>query len=188
MRTAGAYHLRETTGTSGLEATLRSAVEALARHEVPHLVVGGLAVQEHGYFRVTTDCDLVVPDVLDAVELLTADLSGPFVKHRDCDDTVKDKRNGVLVNLLPAGRVLKAGCQVPFPVPQEVWDEPRFVAIEKLVSLKLDSWVHSPHRRLKDKADVVELIQALNLRRDLAVEDPVRALYIETWDALAAEK
>jgi hypothetical protein len=75
MKNTGAYTLRETTGTSGVDRTLRDAVALLAHHVVPHLVVGGLAVQEHGYFRVTTDCDIVVSDVLDAVELLTADLS-----------------------------------------------------------------------------------------------------------------
>src|SRR5262245_9317119 len=131
MLTKGAYILRETTGTSGLEQALRSAVEILAHHAVPHLVVGGLAVQEHGYFRVTIDCDIVVPDVLDAVELLTADSSGPFERVADCEDTVKDKRNGVLINLLPAGRVLKSGCKLPFPYPREVWDQPCFVTLEK---------------------------------------------------------
>jgi hypothetical protein len=179
--------LRETTGTSGLERTLRDAVETLARHELPHLVVGGLAVQEHGYFRVTTDCDIVVLDVLDALELLTADFSGPFTRIPRCQDSVKDKRNGVLVNLLPAGRVLKSGCRVPFPAPVEVSDQPQFVSLEKLISLKLDSWSNSPARRLKDKADVIELIKALHLSRDLAVDEAVHPLYRETWDALAAE-
>jgi hypothetical protein len=187
MRTPGAYILRENTGTSGLEQTLRSAVEVLAHQGIPHLVVGGLAVQEHGYFRVTLDCDLVVPDVLEAVEWLTADLSGPFSRVPGCEDTVKDKRNGVLINLLPAGRVLKAGCRVPFPDPREVGDQPRFVPLEKLISLKLDSWSNSPNRRLKDKADVVELIKALHLPRDVAVDEAVRGLFHETWDALAAE-
>jgi hypothetical protein len=188
MLTRGAHILRENTGTSGLEQTLRSAVEILARHGIPHLVVGGLAVQEHGYFRVTIDCDIVVPDVVDAVELLTADLSGPFDRLAGCEDTVKDKRNGVLINLLPAGRVLKAGCKVPFPLPEEVWDQPRFVSLEKLLSLKLDSWSNSPNRRHKDKTDVIELIQAHHLPRELAVDEAVRALYLETWDALAAEQ
>jgi hypothetical protein len=188
MQATGAYILREQTGTSGLERTLRSAVEVLTHHGVPHLVVGGLAVQEHGYCRVTIDCDIVVPDVLDAVELLTADLSGPFTRVPRCEDTVKDKRNDVLINLLPAGRVLKSGCQVPFPEPQEVWDEPRFVSLEKLISLKLDSWSNSPNRRLKDKADVIELIKALQLPRELGVDAAVRPLWLETWDALAAER
>jgi hypothetical protein len=188
VRTAGAYILRENTGTTGLEQTLRSAVEVLARHGVPHLVVGGLAVQEHGYFRVTIDCDIVVPDVLDAVELLTADLSGPFTPFPGCEDTVKDKRNEVLINLLPAGRVLKRGCQVPFPDPPEVQDEPRFVSLEKLISLKLDSWSNSPIRRHKDKTDVIELLKALHLPRELEVDNAVRSLYRDTWDGLAAEQ
>jgi len=188
MRSTGAYILRENTGTSGLERTLRSAIEILAHQGVAHFVVGGLAVQEHGYFRVTIDCDIVVPDVQDAVELLTADLSGPFSRVSGCEDTVKDKRNGVLINLLPAGAVLKSGCKVPFPDPKEVLDQPRFVTLEKLIALKLDSWSNSPNRRHKDKTDVIELIKALHLPRELAVDEAVRALYLETWDALTAEK
>lgn len=188
MRSTGAYILRETTGTSGLERTLRDAVAILAHHLVTHLVVGGLAVQEHGYFRVTTDCDIVVPDVFGAVDLLTADLSGPFSRIPGRQDAVKDTRNAVLIDLLPAGRVLKEGCKVPFPDPKEVSDQPCFVPLGKLISLKLDSWSNSPTRRLKDKADVIELIKELDLPRELAVDEPVRALYIETWDALAAEQ
>jgi len=188
MRNKGTYILRETTGTSGVEQTLCDAVALLAHHVVPHLVVGGLAVQEHGYFRVTTGCDIVVSDVFDAFELLTADLSSPFDRIAGRQDAVKDKRNGVCIDLLPAGRVLKPGCKVPFPQPQEVCDQPRFVPLEKLISLKLDSWSNSPARRLKDKADVTELIKALTLPRELAVDEVVRTLYVETWDALAADQ
>jgi hypothetical protein len=100
---------------------------------------------------------------------------------------VQDKRNGVPVNFLPAGRVLHRGCKVPFPQPGEPCEEPCYVPLEKLIALKLDSWSNSPNRRLKDKADVIELIKALKLPRDLAVDEPVRHLYRETWDALAAE-
>jgi len=56
-----------------------------------------------------------------------------------------------------------------------------------LIALKLDSWSNSPNRLHKDKTDVIELIQALRLPRDLAVDESVRTLYVETWDALAAE-
>lgn len=188
MRNTGAYTLRETTGTSGLERTLRDAVAVLARHLAPHLVVGGLAVQEHGYFRVTTDCDIVVGDVFEAVDLLTAGFSGPFTRIPGNQDSVQDTRNGVIINLLRAGHVLKEGCRVPFPTPQEVWDQPRFVSLEKLISLKLDSWSNSPNRRHKDKTDVIELIKTLHLPRELAVDEPVRTLYLETWNALTAEQ
>jgi hypothetical protein len=53
--------------------------------------------------------------------------------------------------------------------------------------LKLDSWSESPLRRLKDKADVIELIQALHLPRDLPVDEAIRPVYVETWEALAME-
>ena len=89
----------------------------LADHDIPHLIVGGLAVQEYGYARVTIDVDIVVPDVLEAVELLTASLTGPFYRVPEIQDRVEDRRNGVLIDLLPAGKVLKRGCKVPFPQP-----------------------------------------------------------------------
>lgn len=187
MKSSGAWLLRENTGTTGLVETARTAAAILAHHDIPHLVVGGLAVQEHGYPRLTIDVDLVVPDVLEAVEFLTANLSGPFVRIRGVENRVEDKRNGVAVDLLPAGKVLKRGCRVPFPNPSGVSDEPQLVSLEQLISLKLDSWAGSPVRRAKDKADVVELIVRAKLPRHLAVAAAVQTLYHEVWDALAAE-
>jgi hypothetical protein len=183
----GAYHLRETTGTSGLDQTVRDAIEILARHLIPHLIAGGLAVQQHGYYRVTLDADIIVPDILDAMELLTADWSGLSERYPGCEDTVRDRRNGVLINLLPADRGYRRTCKVPFPAPTAVTDIPQYVSLPKLISLKLDSWSQNPHRRLKDKADVIELIKTLHLPRNLEVDEPVRHLYHETWDALQAE-
>ena len=183
----GAYLLRETTGTSGIETTLRDAVNVLAHYLVPHLVAGGLAVQEHGYYRVTTDVDIIVSDVFEAVDLLTADLSGPFETILDRPDSVRDKRNRVVINLLPAQRVLKRGCVVPFPRPTEVKDEPQVVTLEQLVSLKLDSWFHTPLQRAKDRADVIELIIRAKLPRDLRVHLALKKIYEEIWDGIAAE-
>jgi hypothetical protein len=183
-----AYILRENTGTSGIMETARTAVTVLADHEIPHLIVGGLAVQEHGYPRVTIDVDIVVPDVLEAVEFLTASLTGPFYRVPEVHNRVEDRRNGVMIDLLPAGRVLRRGCKVPFPQPGKVAEQLQIVTLEDLISLKLDSWAGSPSRRLKDKADVNELILRGKLPRGLAVNPAVRAHYLETWDALQAEK
>ncbi len=183
-----AYILRENTGTSGIIETARDVVALLAQHDIPHLIVGGLAVQEHGYPRVTIDVDIVVPDVLEAAEFLTAGLTGPFYKVHELHDRVEDRRNGVEIDLLPAGGILKQGCKVPFPDVKIVAKTPQIISLEELISLKLDSWHNSPNRRIKDKADVVELIKYRRLSRDLAVNPTVRALYIETWDALQAEK
>ena len=74
--------MRENTGTSGIIGTARDAVSTLAHFDIPHLIVGGLAVQEHGYPRVTIDVDIVVPDVGEAVgeavEFLTASVPARF--------------------------------------------------------------------------------------------------------------
>ena len=88
---------------------------------------------------------------------------------------------------MPAGRVLRRGCKVPLPKALDVWDVPRFVSLTQLIALKLDSWSNNPHRRHKDKTDVIELIKALGLPRELDVDEAVRLLYVETWDALAAD-
>lgn len=188
METAGAYVLREQTGTSGLEQTVRAAVALLADHDIPHLIAGGLAVQEHGYFRATLDADIIVPDVAEAAEFLTGDLSGPFVREPGFEDTLRDKRTGIQINFLPAAGVVKAGCRVPFPVPDKVSATPQFVPLETLLSLKLDSWNNSPARRARDKGDVVELILKRKLPRDFVVAAAVHALYEKLWDELAAEK
>jgi hypothetical protein len=187
MTNRDAYVLRENTGTSGVLETARAAAATLADHDIPHLIVGGIAVQEHGYPRVTIDVDIVVPDVLEAVEFLTASVTGPFFRVKGCEDRVEDQRNGVFVDLLPAGYVLKRGCKVPFPEPKEVSEKLKIVGLAELISLKLDSFASSPLRRHKDKTDVIELIVRRKLPRDLPVAPVVQALYLETWDALQAE-
>src|ERR1051325_6301496 len=181
-----AYVLRENTGTSQVMETAQAAATGLADFDIPHLIVGGIALQEHGYPRVTTDVDIIVPDVLEAVEFLTANLSGPFRRVPGLQNRAQHRYNGIFVDLLPAGCVVKQGCKVPFPQPRKITGELQLVSLEQLISLKLDSWTGSPGKRLRDKADVTELILRRNLPRDLAVAPSVQEQYIEIWDTLQA--
>ena len=59
--------------------------------------------------------------------------------------------------------------------------------MEKLVELKLASGMTAAHR-LKDFADVQELIRALAIPRSFAdtLDEYVRPKFVELWDALAA--
>ena len=183
-----AYYLREATGTSAVAEAACAVAAALAQFDIPHLIAGGLAVQEHGYPRVTTDVDIIVPDVLEALEFGTADVTGHLARVPTFQDRLKDRRSDVIIDLLPAGRVLKVGCQVPFPAPKRSSDHLQFITLEQLISLKLDSWVNSPLRRHRDKTDVIELIVRRKLSRNLAIHQAVRDIYRDTWDALKAEK
>jgi hypothetical protein len=184
-----AYVLREGTGTSGVIETARLAAGRLADHLIPHLIVGGLAVQEYGYRRMTLDVDIVVPDVLDALEILTADVTGPLYRlPGGIEDRIQDRRSETMIDLLPAGKVLKQGCKVPFPMPTVASDLLQIVGLEKLISLKLDSWSNSRLRRSRDMSDVIEIILRRKLPRDLAVDPAVLQSYLEIWDGLKAEK
>jgi hypothetical protein len=53
-----------------------------------------------------------------------------------------------------------------------------------LIELKLASGMSAPHR-LKDLADVIELVRALSLAKDLgsSLDASVRGKYEELWDA-----
>ena len=56
-----------------------------------------------------------------------------------------------------------------------------------LIELKIASGMSAPHR-LKDLADVIELVRALPLSRDLAssLDPSVRGRYEELWEAAQA--
>jgi hypothetical protein len=94
---------------------------------------------------VTTDVDIIVPDVLEAAEFGTADLSGHLGAGADAQDRLQDKRSGVMIDLLPAGRVLKVRLQGAVSrAGVDASDHLQFVTLEELISLKLDSWANSP--------------------------------------------
>ena len=68
MNNQAAYILRENTGTSGIVETARTVASTLAEHEIPHLIVGGLAVQEHGYPRVNPIVFDLIDEIADAFD------------------------------------------------------------------------------------------------------------------------
>lgn len=124
-----------------LEA-MRSASRALTALGVRHAVAGGLAVGAHGYPRNTRDVDLLVG-------------GEAFERHAGGLVTLKPgvpiQIDGVSVDLL------SASVDEPFLEPslaQPAAGEVPVVPATTLVYLKLKS------PRLKDRADVVELLKA----------------------------
>jgi hypothetical protein len=59
--------------------------------------------------------------------------------------------------------------------------------VERLIELKLASGISAPHR-LKDLADVLELVKAAKLPRELEsrLDASGRAKYLELWEAAQA--
>jgi hypothetical protein len=176
-----AQFIRKVSGSLDLEKTLEKAVAILAKHNIPHLVCGGYAVQEYGYPRYTHDIDIIVPDVQKARdELMYSDL---FRKNKGSSMTVTDVETHVEIDFLPGGGILdKSVIAVPLPMPTEVSSKPQLITLAGLITAKLGAG------RDRDLGDVTELIKANDLPQDLSLPSQVITAYQIRWTNAQREK
>jgi hypothetical protein len=186
LRAAGRFFM----GEDAVHRSLRRLAGKLDQLGIPYAVVGGMAVATHGYARTTVDVDVLVrPDDLPRLHGALDGLGyrPPFAGSRDLRDT----ETGVRIEFLIAGEFPGDGRPKPvaFPDPASTGvdiEGIRFLALERLIELKLASGLSHPGR-LKDLADVQELIRALSLPGEFALRlDPtVRAKFEELRASLA---
>ena len=177
-------------GAADVQRAARKLARLLEEAAIPYAVVGALALNEAGYRRVTVDVDiLLTPAGLAALKEVA--LGRGYVEKFPHSKGLRDTENDVAIDVLLAGDYPGDGKPkaVAFPDPA-LWavkgSEVALLPVFKLVELKLASGLSAPHR-LKDLADVLELVRAAGLPRDLALQlDPsVRDKYEELW--LAAQ-
>jgi hypothetical protein len=175
-------------GHSAVQDALRRIAQRLGELNVAYAVVGGMALFHHGYRRFTEDIDiLVTPESLAEIhrELEGRGYVRPFEKSRN----LRDADNGVRIEFLTTGEFPGDGKPKPvaFPDPQQVGievDGIRYITLPALIELKLASGI-SGRGRLRDLADVQELIKHLHLPESLAdrlnpyVADRFRELWHE---------
>ena len=178
-------------GTSGVHLALRKILARLDALDVPYVVVGGMALFQHGVRRFTEAVDILVTAA--GLYTLHEALDGrgylpPFERSRH----LRDVELGVKIEFLVTGQYPGDGTPkaIAFPHPDDVGvvlDGIRVLDVRTLVELKLASGASAPDR-LKDFADVVELVRVLNLPRGLSAElhPDVRAKYDELWLSLRA--
>lgn len=173
-------------------AEVYKALDKLARTldelEIPYAIVGAMALNEFGYQRTTVDVDV----------LLTADGLAAFKAHvlgRGYTEKfpgsrgVRDTEHGVDIDIVLAGTYPGDGKPKPvvFPDPATAAQRGARVALlplHSLIELKLASGMTAAHR-LKDLADVQELIRLQALTREFAdaLNPYVRARYLDLWQA-----
>lgn len=179
-------------GDADVQRALKKLVHDLEAEGLPYAIAGGMALNEHGYRRVTVDVDV----------LLTAEslrrfkeryLGRGYVEKFPGSRGLRDPENGVSIDVLLTGDFPGDGKPKPvaFPDPALVatrGEEAAFLPLHTLVELKLASGMSAPHR-LKDLADVLELIRALHLARDFAqkLNPYVVQKYEELWEAAQSE-
>jgi hypothetical protein len=177
--------LRFFAGKGMLNETLRRIVKDLENRGIEYSVIGAVALNNHGYRRFTEDIDLLLTkegleefrNKLVGLDYRPA-FEGATKKFRTTDESIPVKMNA-------AGEFPGDGKPKPvvFPEPTENQieiDGVKTTSLEKLVELKLASGMTAPHR-LRDLADVQEVIKIKNLTADFAAKlDPfVREKFLE---------
>jgi hypothetical protein len=175
---------------SAVHETLRKITRRLDELGIPYALAGSMAMFLHGYRRFTEDVDILV--TRESLQKIHEELEGrgylpPFTGSKNLRDT----EYGVRVEFLVAGDYPGDGKPKPvaFPDPATASveiDSIRLLNLEKLVELKLASGLTNP-LRMKDIADVQEMIHILKLPADFADRlDPfVQEKYRELWMLLA---
>ena len=176
-------------GQSDVHKALVNLVSALEAEGIPYAIIGALALNEFGYQRATADVEvLLTPEGLEAFK--SARLGRGYLERFPGSRGLKDTENGVDVDVVLTGSFPGDGKPKPvsFPDPGVAAERGARVALlplPRFLELKLASGMTAPHR-LKDLADVQELIRIAALPRELSegLDAYVREKYLELWQAV----
>jgi hypothetical protein len=177
---------RHFEGKSAVFDALHKIAKRLAELQIPYSIVGGMALFHHGVRRFTEDVHILVTK--QDLKRIHHELAGRgyLPPHRHSKH-LRDTELGVRIEFLTTGDYPGDGKEKPvaFPDPATVSSLSEgisYINLSKLIDLKLASGM-SNASRLRDLADVLELIKLLNLPAEFAEQlNPyVRAKYAELW-------
>jgi hypothetical protein len=181
----GSRHFDE---KSNVHLTLQSIGKHLNELGIPYAVAGGMALFAHGFRRFTEDVDILVSR--DDLKRIHSSLIGRgYLPLFSGSKNLRDTQTGVRVEFLLQGGFPGDGKEKPvsFPAPDSVAETHggiQFLNLSAIVELKLASGM-SGADRMKDLADVQELIKLLSLPNDFGkqLSPYVQEKYDELWKA-----
>jgi hypothetical protein len=179
-------------GQGRVQKTLIAITRRLNELQIPYAVAGGMALFAHGFRRFTEDVDiLVTPDGLDRLHEALDGLG--YVRPFAMSKNLRNTETGVKIEFLLTGGFPGDGKPKPvaFPDPNQVATaigDVRCLTLPTLIELKLASGMTAPSR-LKDLADVQELIRMLHLPSTFGDQlDPyVRMKFDELWKSVEVD-
>ncbi len=179
-------------GLDEVHAAMQRLCATLELDGIPYAVVGAMALNAHGYRRVTTDVDvLLTREGLAAFK--ARHLGRGWVERFPGSKGMRDTESNVKIDVLITGDYPGDGKPkaVSFPDPTVAvrGDGVMVLPVERLVELKLASGLTNADR-LKDLADVQELIRAARLPLELGdqLDRSVRSKYVEIWHATKTDR
>jgi hypothetical protein len=175
-------------GTGKVHRAMLQLARRLDEERIPYVIAGAMALSAHGYERMTTDVDILLTRE-GLAKFKRAYLGRGYVEKFKGSNGLRDTENDVPIDVLIAGDFPGDGLPKPvaFPDPGAVsaeGDRFRILPLPTLVELKLASGMTAAHR-LKDLADVLEIIRAVELPEAFAdqLNPYVREKYRELWRA-----
>ncbi len=174
--------------TGPVQQTLHNLAQRLSEEDIDYAVIGGMALALHGLVRPTQEVDILLTKegLVRFQEVLVG--RGYLPGFTGARKHFRDTETGVPVEIITAGEYPGDGKPKPvvFPEPAEVAEdvgECGVVRLESLIELKLASGLSAEHRRLRDLADVQQLIETLDLPRDLSnrLNQSVQGEYLKLW-------
>ena len=189
IREASAYF----AGKSGVFQTLLNLAGRLEEEGISYAIIGGMALGRHGLARMTEDVDVLMTAEGLAAFRAKCVGKGYVPAFAGAHKTFRDTDTQVCIEIITTGEYPGDGKPKPvvFPDPAEASvkvEGVRVVTLEKLIELKLASGMSASHR-LRDLADVQDLIGVLGLPADLAerLDASVRGEYQRLWLAVQTE-
>lgn len=174
-------------GTDEVHAAMRVLCKTLEDDGIPYAIAGAMALNAYGYQRVTTDVDVLLTEA-GLAQFKAAHLGLGWVERFPGSRGIRDTERGVKIDVLLTGGYPGDGKPKPvsFPDPGVAVRGAGVMVlpVHCLVELKLASGMTNPDR-LKDLADVQELIRAARLPLELRdqLHAMVRDRYSEIWNA-----
>lgn len=180
-------------GEAAVQKALEKLVRTLDAHDIPYAIIGAMALNEFGFQRVTVDVDvLLTSEGLAALRAHT--LGRGYVEKFSGSRGLRDPEHGVDIDVVLAGSYPGDGQPKPvaFPDPATAAERGGRIALlplPRLLELKLASGMTAPHR-LRDLADVLDVIRVLKLAQNLAADlhPYVRDKYLELWRAAQVDE
>lgn len=178
-------------GKGIMNKTLRRLAADLDARGIDYSVIGGVALNQHGYKRFTEDIDLLLSRV--GLETFARELVGRGYRPAFEGATKKFRatRENVPVEIITAGEYPGDGKPKPvrYPEPGEhqvTIDGIKTLALEKLVEVKIACGLSAPDR-LRDLADVQEIIRVKSLGEGFAtlLDPSVREKFLELQRSVA---
>ena len=178
---------------SPIHEAMRRLSSTLKEMNLSFAIAGAMAANMHGHRRTTADVDILIGR--DALQRFKTEWIGRgWVDKFEGSKGFRDTLNNVDIDVLIVGEFPGDGLPKPvaFPEPDSiavVSDEIPYVSLKTLIELKLASGMTAEHR-IKDMADVIELVRVNELSRSYADElDPyVRAKYQAMWRAAQVDE